>query len=45
MTQRTSFQQTPGGSGGQRKLVCCNPSGLSGLQSIGHDLTSELQQY
>ena len=45
MTQRTSFEQTPEDSGGQRKLAWCNPSGLSGLQNIGHDLTTELQQY
>ena len=35
------FEQTPGDSGGQRSLVCCNSWGS---QRVGHDLATEQQQ-
>ena len=34
------FEQTPGGGGGQKSLVCCSPWGCK----VRHDLTTEQQQ-
>ena len=34
------FEQTVGGSGGQRSLACCSPWG----HGVGHDIATEQQQ-
>ena len=39
---RHESEQTPGDSGGQRRLACCMQS--MGLQRVGHDLVTEQQQ-